>query len=106
MFANNRSTPSSPPIMSQINVDVRIRGTVTVSEPLIMAGQIDGNIEADAVVIGDITAQNIVIDGKITGNITAENVHLTEKARFEGKMQCQCIRIDNGAYIDAKFINQ
>jgi len=33
-------------------------------------------------------------------------VYLTEKARFEGKMQCQCIRIDNGAYIDAKFINQ
>ena len=113
MFANNHATPSTPPIMSQINVDVRIRGAVSLSEPLIMAGQIDGNIEAEvlhvtstAVVIGDITAQNIVIDGKINGHITAENVHLTEKAQFEGKMQCQCIRIDNGAYIDAKFINQ
>ena len=110
MFANNRSTPSSPPIMSQINVDVRIRGTVTVSEPLIMAGQIDGNIEAEvlhvtstAVVIGDITAQNIVIDGKVAGNIIAEKVHLTTEAWFKGKMQCQGIRIDNGAYIDAKF---
>ena len=110
MFANNRSTPSSPPIMSQINVDVRIRGTVTVSEPLIMAGQIDGNIEAEvlhvtstAVVIGDIMAQNIVIDGKVTGNIIAEKAHLTAGARFMGKMQCQGIRIDNGAYIDAKF---
>jgi len=110
MFANNRSTPPTPPIMSQINVDVRIRGTVSLSEPLIMAGQIDGSIEAEvfhvtstAVVTGDITAQNIVIDGKINGNIVAENVHLTEKARFKGKMQCQGIRIDNGAYIDGKF---
>lgn len=110
MFANNRSTPPTPPIMSQINVDVRIRGTVTVSEPLIMAGQIDGNIEAEvlhvtstAVVTGDITAQNIVIDGKVTGNIIAEKAHLTTGAQFMGKMQCQGIRIDNGAYIDAKF---
>ena len=74
MFANNRPTPPTPPITSQINVDVRIRGTVTVSEPLMIAGQIDGNIEAKvlhvtstAVVTGDITAQNIVIDDKVTG---------------------------------------
>jgi len=75
-----------------------------------MAGQIDGNIEAEVlnvtsttVVTGNMTAQNIVIDGKFNGNIVAENVHLTEKVWFKGKMQCQGIRIDNGAYIDGKF---
>ena len=110
MFANNRPTPPTPPITSQINVDVRIRGTVTVSEPLIMAGRIDGNIEAEvlhvtstAVVNGDITAQNILIDGKVIGNIISKKVYLTAEARFKGKMRCQGVRIDNGAYIDAKF---
>ena len=110
MFANNHATPSTPPIMSQINLDVRISGTITVTEPLSMAGQIDGNIEAEilhitstAVVIGDITAKNVVVDGKVTGNIVAEKVHLTAQAQVKGQIQCQGIMIDNGAYIDAKF---
>jgi len=48
---------------SQINEDVRIRGTITVSEPLVMAGQLDGDVNADelyfkstAIITGEIAA--------------------------------------------------
>ena len=47
MFGKNSVSPVAPPNHSQINEDVRIRGTITVSEPLVMAGQLDGDINAD-----------------------------------------------------------
>ncbi|MGB1864468.1 MAG: hypothetical protein ACPHOL_09185 [Candidatus Puniceispirillum sp.] len=53
-------TPRNP---SQINEDVRIRGTITVSEPLVTARQVDGVVNADtlhfismAIITGEITA--------------------------------------------------
>jgi cytoskeletal protein CcmA (bactofilin family) len=47
----------------QIDEDVRISGTITVSESFVMAGQLDGDVNADtiqlaltAIVAGEITA--------------------------------------------------
>ena len=47
MFGENRDSPVAPQNLLQINEDVRIRGTITVSEPLVMAGQLDGDVNAD-----------------------------------------------------------
>ena len=47
MFGKNRVSPVAPRNPSQINEDVRITGTITVSEPLVMAGQLDGDVNAD-----------------------------------------------------------
>jgi cytoskeletal protein CcmA (bactofilin family) len=81
MFGKNRVGPVVPHNPSQINEDVRIRGTITVSEPLVMAGQLDGGINADtlhfassAIITGEITAQIVIIDGKILGSIVANKV--------------------------------
>ena len=63
MFGKNRLSPVTPRNPSQINEDVRIRGTITVSEPLVMARQLDGVVNADtlhfismAIITGEITA--------------------------------------------------
>lgn len=111
MFGNSSPTPA--PQSSQINADVRIRGTVTVSEPLVMAGQLDGDIEADTLhitatarITGDVKAQNVTIDGTVLGSIVADKVHLTKSSYFEGQLQCQGVAIDNGAHIDAKFTKE
>ena len=47
MFGKNSASPVAPLNYSQINEDVRIRGTITVSERPVVAGQLDGNIYAD-----------------------------------------------------------
>jgi hypothetical protein len=47
VFGKNWVSPVAPRNLSQINEDVRIRGAITVSEPLVMAGQLDDNINAD-----------------------------------------------------------
>ena len=79
MFGKNSVSPLAPPNPSQINEDVRITGTITVSEPLVMAGQLDGDVNADtlqiastAIITGEITAQSLTIDGRVLESMVAD----------------------------------
>ena len=81
MFGKTWVSPVAPRNPSQINEDVRITGTITVSEPLVMAGQLDGDVNADtihvaatAIITGEITAQSVTIDGRVLGSIVADKV--------------------------------
>ena len=110
MFGKNRDSPVAPQNLSQINEDVRIRGTITVSEPLVMAGQLDGDINADtlhvastAIITGEIIAKCITIDGRVLGGIVADTVFLSATAHFEGQPYCQDVAVDDGAHVNAKF---
>ena len=103
----------APLIYSQINEDVRIRGTITVSEPLVVAGQLDGDINADtlhiastAIINGDGTAESVAIDGRVLGGIVTDGVYLSATTHFEGQLQWKGVAIDNGANFDAKFTKE
>jgi cytoskeletal protein CcmA (bactofilin family) len=113
MFGKNIVNPAAPQNPSQINEDVRIRGTVTVSKPLVMAGQLDGDINADTlhiastgIIIGEVTAQSVTIDGRVLGSIVADNVYLSATSYFDGQLHCQEVAVDDGAYVDAKFTKE
>ena len=113
MFEKKRDSPVGPPNPSQINKDMRIRGTITVSEPLVMAGQLDGDVNADtlhvastAIITGEITAQSVSIDGRVPGSIVADKVFLSATAYFEGQLYCQDIAVDDGTYVNAKFTKE
>ena len=113
MFGKNRDSPVAPQNPSQINENVRIRGTITVSEPLVMAGQLDGDVNADtlhvastAIITGEITAQSLTIDGRVLGSIVAGKVFLSATAHFEGQLYCQDVAVDDGAYVKAKFTKE
>ena len=113
MFGKNRVSPLEPLNQSKINEDVRIRGTITVSEPLVMAGELDGDINADtlhvastAIITGDVTAQSVTIDGRVLGSIVADKLYLSATAHFEGQLHCQGVTVDDGAYVDAKFTKE
>ena len=113
MFGKNIISPVTPQNPSQINKDVRIRGTVTVSEPLVMAGQLGGDINADtlhiastAIITGEITAQSVKIDGRVLGSIIADKVYLSATAYFDGHLHCQDVAVDDGAYVNAKFTKE
>ena len=113
MFGKNRVRLVAPRNPSQINEDVRIRGTITVSEPLVLAGQLDGDIDADtlhvassAIITGDITAESVTIDGRVLGSIVANKVFISASAHFEGQMHCRDVAVDDGAHVNAKFTKE
>ena len=113
MFGKNRVSPVAPQNPSQINEDARIRGTITVSKPLVMTGQLDGEINADtlhiastAIITGEVAAKSVTIDGRVLGSIVADKVFLSATAHFEGQLHCKGVAIDNGAYVDAKFTKE
>ena len=113
MFGKNRDSPVAPQNLSQINEDVRIRGTITVSEPLVMAGQLDGDVNADtlhlaskAIITGEITAQSVTIDDRIPGSIVADKVLLSAKVLFEGQLYYQDVAVDDGAYVNEKYTKE
>ena len=98
---------------SQINGDVRIRCTITVSEPLVMAGQLDGDVNADklhvartVIITGEITAQSVSIDARVLGSVVADEVFLSATAHFEGQLYCQDVAVDDGAHVNAKFTKE
>ena len=110
MFGKNKVSLVAPRNPSQINEDVRIRGTITVSEPLVMAGQLNGDINADtlhvastAIITGDVTAKSVSIEGRVLGSIVADKVVLSATAHFEGQLHCQDVAVDDGAHVNAKF---
>ena len=113
MFGKNSVSSAAPPNHSQINEDVRIRGTITVSEPLVMAGHLDGEINADtlhiastAIITGEVAAKSVTIDGRVLGSIVADKVFLSATAHFEGQLHCKGVAIGKGAYVDAKFTQE
>ena len=78
-----------------------------------MAGQLDGNVNADtlhvassATINGEITAQSVTIDGRVLGSIVADKVFLSATAHFEGQLYCQDVAVDDGAYVNAKFTKE
>jgi cytoskeletal protein CcmA (bactofilin family) len=113
MFGKNSDSPVAPPNHSQINEDVRIRGTITVSEPLVVAGQLDGEINADtlhiastAIITGEVAAKSVTIDGRVLGSIVAEEVFLLVAAHFDGQLYCQDVAVADGAHVNAKFTRE
>ena len=105
---NQKSMPQADG--SHISDEVRITGVISASKPLILFGQIDGNIDAvsvhiksTATVSGDINALEVTIDGNVSGIVTADKVRLSASAILSGEVRSKGIEIDEGATIEAKF---
>ena len=108
---NQKSIPHAEE--SHINEEVRITGAISASKPLILFGQIDGNIDAvsvhiksTATVNGDINAQKVIVDGTVCGVVTADKVRLSASAILNGEVRSKGVEIDEGATVEAKFIKE
>ena len=93
--------------VSVIGPSCQVKGNVTGTENLIIAGTIQGNIEIGendltigetAKVRADIHAKNITIQGRVTGNIFASGkVLIEEKGKMTGDITTPRISIMDGA---------
>jgi cytoskeletal protein CcmA (bactofilin family) len=82
------SVKSAPSIIS---VDLTIRGTLSTDRNLQIDGRIEGDIHAaglllceQALVIGNVYAQEAVVKGRVEGSIEAKTVHLSASAQVTG----------------------
>ncbi len=70
--------------------DMKIEASVAIGEN----GRVEGNIDADFVLVA----------GVVTGNVAVkEQVHLTKTAQIMGDIKCGSIIVDDGARIQGNF---
>lgn len=100
MFSKPADPTSAPPAarpnMSGSNVgrsvlgaDLRITGEITSTGSVEVLGEIDGNISAQGLIIGQ--------EGRVTGLIKADVVEV--KGRLEGKVFCSSFTLRSSAVV-------
>jgi cytoskeletal protein CcmA (bactofilin family) len=90
--------------------DTRIAGKVSVKGTIRVDGIVEGDVEADWVVVGEAgkiqgntRARGVVVGGSVEGNIeAAESVELREKATMVGEIHAPKLGISEGAVFDGR----
>ena len=95
---------------SLLSMDLVIDGSVSTAGELQVDGTINGSVRARAVVVdangvvyGDITAEEVIVRGRVIGPIRALHIHIFAGAHIEGDVINQTLSIENGAHVDGKI---
>ncbi len=95
---------------SLLSMDLVIDGSVSTSGELQVDGTINGTLRARAVVVdangvvyGDISAEEVIVRGRVIGPIRALHIHIYAGAHIEGDVINQTLSIENGAHVDGKI---
>ena len=96
---------------TSISYHVFIVGNIKADEDLIINGKVEGNVEIknhnfflgpSGRLQGRIDGLNVRIRGQMKGDIKAAGkVEITHEAKFEGKIKCKRISVEEGAYFHA-----
>ena len=85
-------------------------GNIVSDGTLDIDGKIDGNVRGQTITVrpngairGDVVADTVHIHGFVEGLIKAKNVMLYVDARVTGVIMHESIKIEDGAFVDAKF---
>lgn len=97
---------------AQIGASIRIKGEVTASEPLTIAGHVDGSIEVSGhpltIVAGGrisatLLADTIVVAGAVTGLLHAgARIVVRETAVIEGDLTAPAVSVADGAAVHGR----
>jgi cytoskeletal protein CcmA (bactofilin family) len=93
------------PSKNVLGADVEIKGNLKFSGELTFEGKLEGEIQTDgtlhlgdsAVIDGNINAQSVVVRGKINGNIIAkEKIDIKGKTELFGDIRASKLSIEEG----------
>jgi len=90
--------------------DTRIAGQVSVKGTIRIDGTVEGDVQADWVVVGETgkilgntRTRGMVVGGSVEGNIEAtESVELREKGTMVGEIRAPKLAISEGAVFDGR----
>lgn len=107
--ANAAFRPGSPSMTSVIGADLVIHGNLTSKGEVQIEGEVQGDIHATHVVLGErarvtggILAEECVIRGHLLGTVRARRVLLQGSAHVEGDVYHQTMAIEQGAFFEGK----
>ena len=107
------ATPKAKPPASTLSADLLITGNIKTSGDVNIEGQVDGDIRAHlltigegATVKGEVVADDVVVNGRVVGRVRGLKVRLTATARVEGDIIHKTIAIESGAHFEGSVQRQ
>lgn len=107
--ANAPFRPGGASITSVIGTDLVIQGNLTSKGEIQIEGEVQGDVYATHVVIGEharvtggIVAEECVIRGHLLGTVRGRRVLLQSSAHVEGDVYHQTMAIEQGAFFEGK----
>lgn len=101
--------PGAPAAASVIGTDLVIQGNLTSKGEVQIEGEVQGDIYATHVVIGErarvtggVIAEECVIRGHLLGTVRGRRVLLQGSAHVEGDVYHQTMAIEQGAFFEGK----
>ncbi|MGY6412356.1 MAG: bactofilin family protein [Alkalilacustris sp.] len=95
---------------SVIASDVRIEGSVHTDGVLEFDGRIEGDLSAQALVVGraavvegNVSGGFVTVDGSVRGDVSATTLVVKPTAKVDGTLAYDTVTVDSGAEINGKF---
>lgn len=105
------SGPGSNTGRSVLGADLRITGEITTTGSVEILGEIDGNITAHGLIIGQegqvkgsIRASSVEVKGQLEGTVACESFTLRSSAKVKADVTTGGIVIESGAVMDGRFL--
>ena len=94
-------------VPSIISGDLIVKGTLVSNGDVQIDGKVEGDIRANALVIGDqaiilgdVFAEEAVVRGRVEGSIRARKVQLCATCHVEGNILHQALSVEAGAFFE------
>ena len=104
------SAPGSNSARSVLGADLKITGEITSSGSVEVLGEIDGNITANGLIIGQegrvkgsVTAHTVEVKGKFDGKVSCESFTLRASSEVKADVNAAALVIESGAHIEGRF---
>ncbi len=119
---NKTADPTSPPISrpaappggnsakSILGSDLRITGEISCSGTVEIMGEIDGNITAHALIVGQegrvsgsVKADSVEVKGRLDGKVDSQNFAMRSTSNVAADITYGSLVIESGAQIEGRF---
>ena len=104
------SAPGSNTARSVLGADLKITGEITSSGSVEVLGEIEGNITANGLIIGQegrvkgsVTAHTVEVKGKFDGKVSCETFTLRASSEVKADVNTAALVIESGAQIEGRF---
>lgn len=105
------SAPGTNSARSVLGADLKITGEITSSGSVEVLGEIDGNITANGLIVGNegrvkgsINAHTVEVKGKLDGKVSCENFTLRASSEVKADVNTSALVIESGATIEGRFL--
>lgn len=110
--APGRRFTDTSAIATRLGPGLHVRGTITGSEPVAIAGTFEGPVDVEGLVhicegarvVGQVTAHDAVVEGQLEGELVVRGrVEMSAKARIRGEIAARTVAIAEGCAFDGRI---